>query len=133
MLVLLLPANILAKKDSSVQESEINRFFDTLMGLVSYDKYRDFYEGYIDKSEISYDNFVKEIKNKGVAISGAYGSSLVGWQRKGKRIVVVIDTTINSSTAKRLNLTLSETKDGLKIKLKELFKICHNKEMRRKK
>lgn len=123
------------KFDKSVSSESIERFYDDLMKLVSYDKFRDFYDSYIESFDISYDNFLKEIKQRGIAISGAYDSQLIGWQRKGKKIIITVESKVKNIDIKRFHLALIETKEGLKISSKEFFKICENKESsaRRKK
>lgn len=133
IVVLLLPVTLLAKNDRSVNEAEVHRFYDALMELVSYDKYRDFYDNYIEEMDITYDNFVKEVKGRGIGISGGYASRLAGWQRKGKKVIVTIDSSLNGKD-KRVQVALEEKKDGLKISSKEFInKICENKRGTRKK
>jgi|GEM_PF-6750161 len=119
-----------AKKDLSVSEAEVNKFYDSLMQLVSYDKYRDFYDDYIEKLDISYENFVKEIKTRGIMISGGYDSKLIGWQRKGKKVVITIETKVDNEGVKRLHLALDDKKEGLKISAKEFFKLCKQKNVK---
>ncbi len=131
LLFLFIATNTIAKKDHSVDETEINRFYDSLMQLVSYDKFRDFYDSYIEKSEISYEDFSKELKSRGVIIAGGYGSRLVGWQRKGKKIILTIESEVKNEGIKRLHLTLEEKKEGLKIRINELLKICKQKPKKR--
>lgn len=132
-LIIFLPFDTWGKNDKSVQASEINRFYDALMQLASYDKYRDFYDSYIEEIDIPYDRFVQEIKQRKIVLSGGYDSKLIGWQRKGKRIVITIDSSIHGNN-KRVQLMLIEKKDGLKISSTEFFnKICEKKRVARRK
>lgn len=123
------------KSDKSVSSEAVERFYDDLMKLVAYDKFRDFYDSYIEGFDVSYDNFLKEIKKRGIAISGGYNSKLIGWQRKGKKIIITIESKEKNGEIKRFNLALTEKKEGLKISFKEFLKICEHKESssRRKK
>lgn len=121
-----------AKKDISVSQEEIGRFYDALMALVSYSKYRDFYDSYVEPFDISYDDFVKEINKRGLAIAGGYGSKLIGYHRKGRKIIVVIETEVAGEGRKKISLGLMEKKEGLKISSKEFFKICHVKKTKRR-
>lgn len=132
LLVIFIATNVIAKKDHSVAESEINKFYDALMELVGYDKFKDFYDSYIEKNDISYEDFSKEIKSRGVIISGGYGSRLVGWQRKGKKIILTIESEVKNEGNKRFHLALEEKKEGLKIKTNELLKICKQKTTKRR-
>lgn len=121
-----------AKRDRSVDEGAVTKFYDDLMALISYDKYKDFYDSYMDKNAISYESFVREIKEKGIRLSGGYDSKLIGWERKGRKVVVFLETMVLGER-KRISLNLVEDKEGLKISPKEFFeKVCGNKKGKRR-
>lgn len=128
LFVFLLPLSGIAKEKENIGDFDINRFYDTLMDVASYEKYREFYDRYIDSKDIAYDNFVKKIQESGNVLSGAYDSKLIGWEKSGKKFVVTADVFIKpknkqGKTKKRVHIALHEKNGRLIIASKEFFKI----------
>ncbi len=111
-------------KDYELQQM-INAFYDRLMLLFSYDKYRDFYESHIDAKEVSYENFEKYIKNVGVKISGGYDNKLIGWEKKGKKVIISLELVYKNLTdkRKRVQIVCREEAGKIIVPFKEFKKI----------
>jgi hypothetical protein len=126
--VFLLPFAATAKEKESITDFDINRFYDVLMDVASYEKYRDFYDRYIDFKDIAYDNFVKKVEESGNVLSGASECKLIGWEKSGKKFIVTVDIFIkpkksSNKVKKRVHIALHEKNGRLLINSKEFFKI----------
>lgn len=106
-------------------EEKVNRFYDRLMDLFSYDKYKDFYDEHINSHEISYDDFKNIIKSSGLTIAGSSESRLVGWDRKGKNLKITLELVYKGKNNKRERLFVNciEKTDRIIIPIKEFKKI----------
>lgn len=120
--------NAFAERGISTEE-KVTRFYDRLMDLFSYNKYRDFYEEHINPKEISYDDFVSFINNSGISIGGASESKLIGWERKGKSVKVSLELVYKNkgSKKKRIFLNCIEKIDKIILSMKEFKKIYNIK------
>lgn len=106
-------------------DEKVNRFYDRLMALFSYDKIRDFYEEHINTQEISYDDFINFIKGSGITIGGTSESKLVGWDKKGNNVKITVELVYKNRNSKKERIILScvEKADRIIIPIKEFKKI----------
>ncbi len=107
------------------RDEKVNIFYDRLMNLFSYDKYRDFYDEHIDHHEVSYEEFKNIIKSSGLKISGSSESKLVGWDRKGKSLKIILELVYkgNNNKKERIFLNCIEKTDKIIVPLREFKKI----------
>lgn len=128
----LLPLSGYSKKADDNISIDVYRFFDSLMELASYGRKRDFYDGYIDKRELDYKEFVKLIDESETKLEGAFKSELISWEKKGRDIEVFLKLFFKSprnpqSYEKKVKVILKRKKDGVVISKKELMKIFQSK------
>ncbi len=107
---------------------EVNRFFDSFMDLVSYNRKRDFYDRYVDRNELSYHEFSKIFEESAVKIEGSYKSELISYQKKGREVELILKLSIKQEKVpavdyKRLKIMLKRKDGSLIIPRKELQKI----------
>lgn len=123
-LILFTTSGFAKTKDYELQQL-VNAFYDRLMSLITYDKYRDFYGNHIDAKEISYDNFEKYIRNAGVKISGGYDNKLIGWEKKGKRVSIFLELVYKNldNERKRVQIFCREEAGKIIVPFKEFKKI----------
>jgi hypothetical protein len=123
-LILLSTSTFAKTKDYELQQM-VNVLYDRLMLLFSYDKYRDFYENHIDAKEVDYENFEKYIKNAGVKIAGGYDNKLIGWEKKGKKIIITLELVYKNfaDKRKRVQIFCKEEAGKISVPFKEFKKI----------
>lgn len=115
-------------------DEKVNIFYDRLMDMFSYNKYRDFYDSHVEKTDISFDDFKKNIEKTGIVVAGRTDSKIVGFEKKGGRVKITLDIIYKSDNSKkRVALICYEKSDRIIVPYKELKRIYYNHNKRRKK
>lgn len=126
-----------SKKSNFDASLKAQKFFDDLMDLASYNRKRDFYDDYIDKREMSFEEFSKIIDESDVRVEGAHKSSFVSSEGKGNEIEVFMRLSFRNlkkseNYEKNIKVILKKKEESLILPKKELLKIYSAKRSKKK-